>query len=267
MKKVAIVFSFLAIIISFISCGKDTNSPEPIDSGLKLKKIIQSNKNYSIYKYENDKIVTCDVINYDTVDASTHIYYDENNRIIKSESISFRQFSTLGYSTYDYNSSGKIIKAYYYNKKISGSFELSSTEKFEYDVSGRVIKSISEYPVNTQSGYSTISYDSRGNIIEIKTYRDGLLLALNTYEYDSGFNPLRIVSPDAIIAPNAVSKNNIVKETYVIYSSGVKDEGTKHYSYEYNPKNYPVKCYTGGDEVFGNTGRIYDNTTIEYEYY
>lgn len=259
--------SFLSIILTLISCWEtQTTSPEPNDANLKLKKIIQSDKNYSLYKYENSKIASIDFIKNDTVDGSVRMYYDGAGKIIKNESLSYRQFSIPGYSTYEYDANGKIIKANDYNKNSNDTYELTSSATFEYDTFGRVIKSIRNSGNNTQNFSCTLSYDSRGNIIEIRSFRDGQLIALETYEYDSGLNPLKSVAPDAILSAKAMSKNNITKDTYVSYSSGVKDEITTHYSYEYNSKNYPVKCYSGSLKIYGNQG-INSDGYFEYEYY
>ncbi len=266
MKMAAKYFSFLLITFSLFSCRESGVTPDvPLDTNLKLKKIIIGERNYSLYKFEGNKIVSLEIIKNDTVTLTGRFYYN-GDKIVKFESISSRQYSTDGYTTFEYDNDGKLVKTNDYNKNSNGQFELSYSSSFEYNASGQVTKSTIIYPDGAQSAFSTLDYDSRGNIITITGFQNGQIATKQVYEYNSGFNPLTAISPMAVLSPEAVSKNNISKYTQETYSGGVVNQNVTHYKYEYNSKNYPVKCFSGGLKTEGNQGINYTGY-FEYEYY
>jgi hypothetical protein len=263
MKKVALYLSYLLIIISVLNCREaETTSFEPVDTGLKLKKT--TNGNISIlYKYDNNNLVSTDIITNDTEHTEMKVYYDGNNKIIKYEMTSQNSHSIGEYSLFEYDAKKKITGEKYYQVKSDGTFELKNASIYECDEEGRVIKA---YDAVTNQVTCTINYDDIGNVTEIKSFKNGQIIEKGTYEYDTGLNPFKNLAPYAVLSAEVSSKNNVIKKSYVGYSSGQKDEITVLNRWEYNSKNYPISCAYDVTQIYGDRTDNYSGST-RYEYY
>ena len=264
MKKVAKYFSFLLIIISFFSCRESSVTPEePTNTNLKLRKILSDSKPVFVYKYENEKVISFDIYIKDTVSGTIRFYYDGNNNLIKYEDFDKNSSSIIEYSLYDYDVNGRMSGEKDYQLKSNGVYALENFNFYECDKEGRVIKSTNAI---TNQVTCTVIYDNSGNVTEINSFKDGQLAAKETFEYDSGMNPQKDAVPYTILAAQVTSKNNVIRDSYVAFLSGQKEERTIYSKFEYNTKNYPINCSYSVTQVVENDN-FNSSGHIEYEYY
>ena len=92
--------------------------------------------------------------------------YDEAGNLIRYATISSNDGSSLGYTDYEYDSNGNLIKESRYDADGS----LKSTKDYEYDSAGRLIKDIEYKTDGSLIEKNTKDYDKAGNIIKETTY-------------------------------------------------------------------------------------------------
>lgn len=109
-------------------------------------------------------------------DTSTYTYYDDHYEI-------YRFDSQYGYSLDIYNDKGQCVRSSDMDKHGNISYEVT----YEYDSSGKMIKSIFNHPRSPSSDFSVTSeYDNRDLVIrDIYLGPTGELNLYILYEYDS----------------------------------------------------------------------------------
>ncbi len=155
------------------------------------------------------------------------------------------------------------------------------TQKFEYDLSGQLVKKIYTRPLSTSSQYMEFTlendiiikqkmywegelsfyidyeYDENGNLIKESKFHvpsTGIeeLWTTTEYEFDNMHNPYlafkRLLSPGKYNNPN-----NITKETYTLHfevDKWIEKVQVTVNTYQYNDKGYPVKVNGSSEYIY-----------------
>ena len=81
------------------------------------------------------------------------------------------------------------------------------------------------------------TYDWEGNVSQMTSYSNDLLIDKIVYEYDNKINPLKVYG--SYIFPHPICANNKVKIVREDYQSGDRIETINNYTYD--DDGYPVK--------------------------
>jgi hypothetical protein len=262
--KINTICLFLFVTI-FISCKKEDlsdigggpgNSSAPV-----LNKVLIDNKSASEYVYNETGLLSVEKSQYEY----TIYEYDAKNLLVSSKTygddeilssdisvsnlaisqtawVSPTSGSENGKVTYEYNESGKLIKSI----STRASSTTSEYSVFTYDSNNRVSKQ-SMFWDDVATGYIDYAYDSKGNLLSESLYNlpetgAAELSTLVKYTYDSQSNPYKAYNKIQIPGINT-NTNNILKETYTIHLS--TDQGSDKIqvtenSYKYNAMGYPI---------------------------
>jgi hypothetical protein len=223
MKNFKIILAFLLTSIFFISCSDESGSNQT-HKNLLLQWSDKDNGLKADYTYDSDN----KLINYKLNGNANNPSRDYN--------FSYNADGTL--DELINASSGEILQKYTYNsdKKLIKMEGGSNVHNYTY--SGSEVTDNYRYSVTNTGWREVYTYDSKGNIIEAKSYSNasdanplGTYSGIITYTYDDKNNAQSSV-PSAFLFPNSV--NNIKSDNY-------DNEGGEVYTYEYNADNYPVK--------------------------
>jgi hypothetical protein len=131
---------------------------------------------------------------------------------------------------------GNLIKAELWANN-SGNYGIDKTKR----ISGIEMSSIHQSPCNFT--YEELSSN--------RSSRSFDLISIETFDYDSGINPMHFLSTRSALYPHDmrqnVSKNNCVKAVYKQMTSHYSEESDTRY--EYNSVNYPIKSITNWKTV------------------
>jgi hypothetical protein len=261
-------FLLFAIIIFFgcISCEQETLT-EDSDEVFLIKQTFVEDELYSEYTYSNASLISEEKskfhyakYHYNSANQLTQSdhYWDE--RIASSSSVVLDEAMNRtewvnpdntprdSYFTFEYESSGRLKK----RTQHRGNEEEITYETFLYNEEGRIKRRTSFYK-EAESVFDDYFCDSKGNLVKQERYfvddnGNATLQTTRTYEYDEKNNPY--LSFRALLIPGTnTNKNNILKETFVVYSDPEANR-TMEYKYEYNVVGYPVKRNDGFTFVY-----------------
>jgi len=289
MKKTILILSIL--IASFLSsCSTDDNENEPnIINHLVKREYVSNNVNLE-YRYNENGHLTriLDIDIQENIDSEINFTYDSNN-VVKRHFVSnssnynsitnysfngnnrlLNTFSTINNG----NTTTNITQEFSYNNNIitvniSSDNGGSSVINVEFNGSGLINKMIeSQY-------YTVISYDTNGNISEIKVFdNNDNLLDTTGYSYDNKPNPFHgqlesIYLPLFLHAFRDAYFGEFTWDGYVGYdfpflknniTSKMKNgDLDRNYNYLNDNANYPINVI---EEFNGNNAYEFD---IEYE--
>jgi len=216
MKKLLLLITITSLL--FTSCSDDDAMTVTPQGNYKLTKEVMKNDNGDIiqiyeYEYTNGLLTKKIRADYEGNEFITTYFYDLNNKI-----------------THLINSNGTQTDFQYIGNKITSntttSYNNLYTQTFTYNALGQLIKT--EYSQNGGSPNSILiyTYDNNSNISTINF--DSVVT--NSYSYDNGYNPDRLIYLDELSAIYGLDHNNVVLNN-LIYT----------YAYVYNSANYPTK--------------------------
>jgi YD repeat-containing protein len=225
-------------------CASDTDLPL-------LSKIIMDGELYSGFTYNGANLISEEKTMYQYVKHN----YNDKNQLISSDFYTDFSFASSNSSAFDASRRrGEWVTP--------ANTPKNKSESFEYDNTGRLIKSIDSagYCTYTFDSKNRISrqtfhqadltiymdyiYDIRGNLIKMNQSESGksgttTLVLTREYEFDNKFNPYRSFKSLMIPGKNT-NYNNITKETYTLHMMENQKQ-VNEYIYEYNGMGYPVR--------------------------
>jgi len=145
------------------------------------------------------------------------------------------------YSDFEYDNVSRLIKKsnYFIN---NGNSQLTYYQTYDY-VNDKIVKLSIFNPQGLLLQYDAYAYDANGNITQDDQYlnNSGIELVNSViYEFDNKNNPYQVFACEGI--PGIyTNRNNITKETSVLYNGTAESCSTTLHTYEYNNLNYPVK--------------------------
>lgn len=227
MKTLIKTISFLLLSILMFSCSNDDNEKKP---SYLLETVTSSVSGLQTKITYNDQNLPTHLDYYtnNSVTQVADVTYDENNRINKIT-------NTDSFTTYSYNSNGKIDKKTSYD--VNGATQ-TITSISEYLYSGQSVIILDKTPSNVLDGKSEYIFDANQNLIEVKNYTvnasnpNGLYTgSFYLSNYDDKYTPFKSLPP-AIAFP-LVSRNN--------YRTTISsDNTTSSITYSYNDAGYPI---------------------------
>jgi hypothetical protein len=225
-----------------------------------LSKVFIDGELYSVYTYNPANLISEEKTMYQYIKHN----YNDKNQLISSDYYTDFSFAGSNSSVFDASRRRREWVSPANTPK-------NKSESFEYDNTGRLIKSNDSagnctYSLDGKNRISrqifhradlTISmdytYDQRGNVIKMSQSESGksgmtTLVTTREYEFDNKFNPYRSFKSLMVPGKNT-NYNNITKETYTLHIME-KQKQVNEYVYEYNGMGYPVSV----------------NKTTEYQY-
>lgn len=282
----------LLVLTISISCSTESDEPNnnnPSDGSKLVKREYVSDNHNIEYRYnERDLLSKITDINLEEeINDLITFQYDSNDNLTERQfrSNNSNYESTTKYS-YDNsqltkvetiatgNSIRTITKLFSYSNNIitvnissnTGDSNILTLEKNSSDLITKM---------NANRFYSTINYDSKGNILEVKTFEnDGNLFDTHTYSYDNSPNPFygqlkSIYLPLFLQALEDADYGEIVYDGYLGYEfpflrnniTTINENGSldRNYSYTYDNDNYPTTV----TEIFNGSNAF--EFDIEYE--
>ena len=258
--------------------GATTNYQYDAD-GFLIKQVYQSsskdldnlNSSYSFtftYTYKNGKLEksvfnnsSTDNKGKTTTETRTENYeYNADGKLSKYSNMSIRDGSSTN-TFYLYEYANGILSKLSYNNGISGTV----TPLIEINSQGLLTKE-----VNGTQEYR-YQYDTDGNLLRSETWRSGIKMYINIYEYDTQQNinlsiPKFKGHPDVsfYLGKDYLATHNITKDSRGRIIGGVeKIDYTYAYTYQYNSQNLPASS-----EVLltGSDGKVMQQSTVNYTY-
>lgn len=267
--KLKILSLSLLFVTVFFSCKKDNelitgNSFVPLLSEV----LVASNPLY-IYSYNSSNLITEERskfqitrYTYNEKDQLILTDYYWDNAILSSSladveaAMNRKEWVTPANAVknssvnYEYDANGQLIKTTV-NQLTPGSSEYS---EFNYDGNNRIARETINWE-NKVTGYNDYLYDASGNLISeilfhVSSTGVANRITSTEYQYDNKQNPYR--SFNHLLEPGIhTNVNNVIKETYTIYSEVDKSGGqvlVTNTSYDYDSMGYPKK--TNGTVTF-----------------
>ena len=261
---------FLLLIVTFISCKKDSiTNPE-------------RTKIYYLSKiYENTSLVT-------------EYIYDDNDNVIR-KNIYSEDGSLLRYYEYTYNTEGQLGRIDNYSLANDSTF-IHSWTNFVYDTNNNIIRAQNYldfylhayyvnyvyyqynnsicnqviyidadyfgYPVDTTS-IIEYSYDNSNHLTEIIEYYypSYRIDDIYQFEYDNkNYYGLHLSFNDEFQNKWYKQKNNITKR--IRYNRDMTESWTTEYQYVYNQDNFPVSR----TKISYSNDQTSEQTDMHYEY-
>lgn len=286
MKKTTLLIQlFITIIIS--SCSTDDNDNDPKnDKKLVKKEYVSSNFNLQ-YEYNSNNFLT--KINLfilkENINSEESFSYDGSNVIQRT----LKSNNYTGNYYYSYDNKNRLIEISSNNNNNLNlktthtisyidnviTVNLSSSSGEENIVTLKVNNSGLITKMTKSNFYSIFSYDSNGNIFEIKTFdNDNNLKYSHNYSYDNKPNPFygQLESIYTPIFLNALSDANYGEIVYHgfegynfpylknnITEVSKNESNSNNFLYTYDNDNYPINAIEKGPN-----GNIYDEYDIEY---
>lgn len=281
MRKTIIL---LAFTIS-ISCSTESEEPDgnnPSEKSKLVKKEYVSDNHNIEYRYNERNLLSkiTDIHLEEEINDLITFQYDSNDNLIEKQLLSNNsnyssitkysyennQLTTVESNVTGYSNRTTIQEYSYSNNNIT--VNISSTTGDSHILT---LERNSADLITQMSGdrfYSTISYDSKGNILEIKTFNnDEDLLDTHTYSYDNSPNPFygqlkSIYLPLFLQALEDADYGEIVYDGYLGYEFPflrnniitLTENGTldRNYDYSYDNDDYPntVTEIFQGNNVF-----------------
>jgi hypothetical protein len=205
----------------------------------KLPNESKSKWSYTAYTYNKDhQLVSYDM--YDDMGLASSDWETAQQYMNRTEWVTPENTAINGTVNYIY-AKNKLTKIEV-TRLPSGT---KSYTTYEYDTNGRISKRVYYYE-NQASSYNEFFYDESGNLVtEIKKdIIDGTpVMSVKTeYEFDDKNNPY--IAFQRLLRPGEYSnKNNIIKKVQTLYFDAPLAEKIQetNNTYEYNSEGYPIK--------------------------
>ncbi|GHA71558.1 hypothetical protein [Pontibacter akesuensis] len=245
---------YTVVAFSLIACSTDEVEPNSGKPNCILLESKDSDGRITKYEYTDEGLISKVVhISGSGIDAQidyTSYTYDSKGRIIKAEE--YRGEQVAEFITYEYKDDLMIRRKLYWKD------QLKLTESLFYDNEKKIIK------IESDSGYLiTISYNSAGNVTD-KTITDGEMTFTLIYEnYDDKLAAHNYELEKASPSIHAkLSKNN--PQRIIAVNRSKNEEASffiRDFSYEYNSDDLPVTIIETYPEE-GAAAYIYVNRMI-----
>jgi len=293
LKKMKLFCGILIGLTIFSSCSSDNNESEPNSTNHLVKREYVSNNVNLEYRYNENGNLTriLDIDIQEGIDSETNFTYDSNNVVARNFDSNSSSYSST--TNYSFNGNNRLLNAVSNISRPSSTINptVTITQEFSYNnniTTVNISNSIGESRVVTLEVnslglinkmiegqfYTVITYDTNGNISEIKTFNDSYnILNTSKYTYDNKLNPFygqlkSIYLPIFLNAFDDAFFNEFVWDGYEGYYfpflknniTSITENGNldRNYNYLYNNENYPINVI----EVFdGNNAYEFD---IEY---
>ena len=278
MKNIKTILFLFIFSFCILSCSKDDEiiqaKTNPAPAQYRIKEQLFASGTQSSFSYNSQNKIT--KIAYS--DGFLFTYnYNNAGQIISSETAGYANMALNNIKTITYDLSGFVIEElvvnsagdkykYVYTNNSSG-FPLTR-KSFKWNTTNSVFEELLPsghvYFYNTinqllrlevADSYILYSYDSKGNLIENKTFKK----AINGSYYlqaqsNTTFDDKRAFST----TPNSNRINNPLEliEKRFSESGDITSQSTFNYSYEYNEMGYPIKKYSNGILKETNTFEI-----------
>lgn len=152
-----------------------------------------------------------------------------------------RKASVSEYTEFKYDDALRLTEKLNYFIS-SGNPVLTYNQTYDYE-NNKIVKLSTFNAQGVLTEYHDYQYDENGNLTKDDQYSNysGIeLIGTIIYEFDNKNNPYRVFASEGNPGINS-NKNNIIKETFISYAGTAESQSTKHYIYEYNRLDYPVK--------------------------
>jgi YD repeat-containing protein len=245
------ISSFLLLSMCFISCKKDSNTP---NGNTLLSKVTTDDEERRYHYDQQNRLIKIEWLNNNGIVYVDTIMYDVNGLLQKSISTD----RVLGLTDYNYtylrNGKGQIIRKL-------GTIQTGqinpNNHSYAYDDKGRVIADTTYYQQsNLIVSYFVLRYDANNNISELETHSlaNPTDQRVYTYRYDTKRNPYRLQGSDYFFVTNSINHltpNNVISANWQGIPVTIQTE--------YNSLGLPISM-----KIVYSTGTTGSSTILEY---
>ncbi len=259
---------WIVLVFTFVMLFSSCHINEELHKSCKVVKIVDQ-EGVNTFQYVDNDLITEAVLN--SSKLKIKFFYDENNRISKTEYYDLTSDSLFEYSQYTWEDLNTIHAIIYANE--DGTFKPVRKVTYLMNENNDPVKR-TYYVMDENGAWKLDGYKKYfwylGDIQRIEYYKkkeneEGYSNPKTLmYEYDDKQNPWRNVSVREVNENEDVfmpSANNPVKITEVFNTTGQKNISTL--DYQYNPDDLPVS-YTVTTIDFNGNETTHKVSEIEY---
>ncbi|MFD2523311.1 hypothetical protein [Emticicia soli] len=183
--------------------------------------------------------------------------------------------STEDYLLYEYHNNGKLKKKEYYVHSEGGLYTRveyneqglrileegpkGRINKFEYNASGKVIRTIEYLPApNNITVDQTVEYNAKNLPVKVTTKVDNVIVGYANYEYNNKDQETSLISTTAKGELNSKKITEYTGENYSVKNYNYKNELTDKTDYEFSDKRIMKKSYYRKDVFQYSNTYTYD---------